>query len=377
MPEELRPARVIPPGEFLKDELEARGWTQRDLADVLGRPAQVVSEIINGKKQITPETSIELGEALGTSPEFWHNLESRYQQRLATKQSRDGAIAKRSRLFTILPLRQMRQRGWLHGGEATEDLEREVLSFLRLDSVEAPPALAASFRCANVRQPEPYAQLAWLRRVEQVAATKDAAPFAPPCLRPSLDRLLGLTRSAEDVLTVPQALAEAGVRLVLVPHLQRTYVDGAALWLGGCPVVALTLRYNRIDAFWFTLLHEFAHILDQAERREPGQPIVDQLFDDDLAPGEVADDRDNCQEEERSANQAAADWLVPPGRLASFVRHAGPHLSGAEIEAFAEAIGRHPGIVLGRLQKDGRVPYRNLRQLLVKVSPYLVGHTDS
>lgn len=377
MPEELRPAHIFPPGELLKDELEARDWTQRDLAAVLGRPVQAVSEIINGKKQITPETSIELGEALGTSPEFWHNLESRYQQRLATKQSRNGAIAKRSRLFSILPLRQMLQRGWLRGGESAEDLEREVLRFLRLDSVEAPPAPAASFRCANLRQPEPYAQLAWLRRVEHVAVTKDAAPFAPSALRHSLDRLLCLARSAEDVQAVPQALAEAGVRLVVVPHLRRTYIDGAALWLGRDPVIALTLRYTRIDAVWFTLLHEFAHVLGQAERREPVQPIVDQLFDDDLDSSEVGDERDDWRAEEQAANQAAADWLIPPGELASFVQDAAPCFSRAKIEAFGETIGRHPGIVLGRLQKDGRVPYQNLRHLLVKVSPYLGGHTDN
>ena len=70
MEQDLRPARPVSPGRILRQELEARGWTQRDLAAILGRPEQMVSEIINGAKQITPETSVELSQAFGVSPEF-------------------------------------------------------------------------------------------------------------------------------------------------------------------------------------------------------------------------------------------------------------------------------------------------------------------
>ncbi|WP_337885589.1 HigA family addiction module antitoxin [Fischerella thermalis] len=64
--------------KILSRELEARGWTQKDLAEIMGRPVQTINEIIRGSKQITPETAIELSQALGTSPEFWTNLEAKY-----------------------------------------------------------------------------------------------------------------------------------------------------------------------------------------------------------------------------------------------------------------------------------------------------------
>ena len=79
MEQNLRPARPVPPGRILRQELEARGWTQRDLAAILGRPEQMVSEIINGAQQITPETSVQLSEAIGSSLEFWYNLEANYR----------------------------------------------------------------------------------------------------------------------------------------------------------------------------------------------------------------------------------------------------------------------------------------------------------
>jgi addiction module HigA family antidote len=78
-----RPARVIRPGIILQREIEARGWTQKDLADIIGRPQQTISEILRGTKQITPETALELSDAFGTSPEFWMNLETNYRLRLA------------------------------------------------------------------------------------------------------------------------------------------------------------------------------------------------------------------------------------------------------------------------------------------------------
>jgi HTH-type transcriptional regulator / antitoxin HigA len=88
------PAEVFQPGEYLRDELQARGWTQGDFARIIGRPVPVVNEIINGRKRITVETAKAIGLALGTGPELWLNLETTY--RLHTTADPDPAIAKRA-----------------------------------------------------------------------------------------------------------------------------------------------------------------------------------------------------------------------------------------------------------------------------------------
>ena len=79
MSAKLRPARVPHPGHIIRRELEARGWTQKDLADIMGRPEQAISEIVNGRKRIIPETALQLAEAFGTSADLWLNLESNYR----------------------------------------------------------------------------------------------------------------------------------------------------------------------------------------------------------------------------------------------------------------------------------------------------------
>jgi addiction module HigA family antidote len=80
------PALVTPPGESIQDELDARGWTQRQLARKMKRPVQAINEIIRGKRQITAETALELGEALGTSAEMWIGMEGRYRLFIARRQ---------------------------------------------------------------------------------------------------------------------------------------------------------------------------------------------------------------------------------------------------------------------------------------------------
>ena len=91
------PAQVLPPGEFIREELEARGWTQRDFAQILGRPLQNLNGIINGKTAITAATAKQIALAFGTSPELWLNLETAY--RLATAEEPDPRIARRVEKF--------------------------------------------------------------------------------------------------------------------------------------------------------------------------------------------------------------------------------------------------------------------------------------
>jgi HTH-type transcriptional regulator/antitoxin HigA len=75
------PAEVFPPGEFLRDELEARGWTQTEFARIIRRPLRLVNEIITGKRDISPDTAQALAAALGTSAQLWMNLETKIDQR--------------------------------------------------------------------------------------------------------------------------------------------------------------------------------------------------------------------------------------------------------------------------------------------------------
>jgi HTH-type transcriptional regulator/antitoxin HigA len=360
MDEIMRPARVVAPGRIIRRELEARGWTQKNLAKIVGRPEQTISNIISGRKRITPETALQLAEAFGTSPELWINLETQYQLHLARDKYEETSITRKSQLYSAAPISELVKRGWIKASDSIEELEREVCSFLEIESLDQQPQLAVSFRHTQTREPEARAQIAWAKRVEHLARAQHVEDFSPDRIEAALLDLLACSTKPEDVARVPSLLQGLGIRFVIVPHLPKTYLDGAAFAGGEHPIIALTLRYNRIDNFWFTLMHELGHIT-------AGHSGV---FLDNLE--DLEDNKDEAE-----ANQLAQDWLIDPRELARFVAETKPYFSRKKIAAFAHQQGRHPGIVLGRLHHDGEVPPQNLRAaLLVKTKPYLEDWID-
>ena len=356
----LRPARVPLPGSIIRAELDARGWTQKDLARIMGRPEKTISQIVNGHKQITPETALELAAAFGTSAELWLNLEARYRLREAEGEHGTSEIERKGRLYDMLPISELQKRGWIDEHEAIDDLEREVRSFLGIARLTARPRVLVSLRQSAVRVPEVGAEVAWACRVEQLASAQQIGPFDRQQLADAIPALARLSVEPEGVTKVPAFLARLGVHFVIVPHLDRTYLDGAALGAEGRPIVALTLRYDRIDHFWFTLLHEQAHIV---AGHEGGY-----LDDLDQAP---------TTPEEVEANQMAQDWLLDPEALARFVAATAPYFSEKRIRAFAAEQGRHPGIVVGRLHHEGHTDHAHLRKLQVTVRHYLEPWIDT
>ena len=150
------------------------------------------------------------------------------------------------------------------------------------------------------------------------------------------------------------------MRCVIVPRLERTYADGAALHATEQPTVALTLRLDRIDNFWFTLMHELAHLVLGHEGS-----FIDETGEADC----VLDAR------EKKADRLASDWLVPRSSYRTFLAGRSRFPLDA-VTAFAASVGRHPGIVVGRLHFDGKLNFKYLRGTLAKVSPYLEGWVD-
>ncbi len=359
MDEELRPARPVAPGRIIADELEARGWTQKDLAAIMGRPEQAISEIVSARKQITPETARELAQAFGTSAELWMNLETNYRLQLAERPQTEGEVALRAEIFRVAPVAELQKRGWIAPVETASALREEVCAYLGVTSLDSPAPVAATLRHSARRGPELKAEIAWVRRVELLARQQSPAACEGrdwPWIVPSL---LALAEREEDVARVPQTLLRQGVHCVIVPHLPRTYLDGAAFWVDGRPAVALTLRYDRIDAFWFTLLHELAHLA----LGHPGG-YLDRLYDGrrDM-PMEGA--------EEQAANAQARDWLLDAGDVTRFLQAGGPTFTRSQVVAFAQQQKRHPGIVVGRLHSEGALQYSHMRGLLVKVKTHL------
>lgn len=360
MEERKRPYRPITPGEILQEELDVRGWTQGDFAEITGRPLQAINEIITGKKAITPETAILFSEALGTSPEFWLNLESAYRLDLLYQEKHKAAlVSRRAKLYSLAPVKELIKRGWIKSAKSIDQLELEICNFLGIPNLDAPVVIGVNFRKSNAGTIDNPALMAWVKKAEIEAEKISCVAFELAKFKQALKGLNVLSSNDDDVRHIPEKLRELGIRLVFVSHLPQTRVDGAAFWLNKkSPVVALSLRMDRIDNFWFTLMHELVHILETSKDNA-------RYVDSNITEPE--------SEDEKGVNQVAGDLLIPADRFRDFVNRNKPYFSRNAVISFAQELGIHSAIVVGRLQYEKLIPYTNLRNLISKVKPIFAG----
>lgn len=346
------------PGFYIREELDARGWTQRDLAYILGTPEQAVNMILSGKRGISPEMAKALGEAFSVNPDLFANLQRSYD--MSRARSPDPGVGRRARLQSAYPVREMIKRGWLQDTDAAM-LEAQMARFFEVDNADNIPHMEHAARKSTHYDDTEPAQLAWLFRVRQIARTMVAPKYSEKALREATQQLRLFLADPEEARNVPRVLAECGVRLVIVECLPNAKIDGVCFWLDKqAPVIGLSMRFDRIDNFWFVLRHELEHVL-----RKDGQTqeVIDENIDGDT-------DRDTS-EEERAANAAAADFCVPKVHIDSFIARKAPFFAERDIIGFARRINVHPGLVLGQIRKrTGR--WDLLPRHLVKVRGHVL-----
>jgi len=348
------PAEVFPPGDFIRDELEARGWTQGDLAQIMGRPLQFVNELVAGKKQVTPDTALGLAKAFGDDDAlYWMNLDNVY--RLAKAKPADESVSRRANLYSKFPVREIVKRNWIEPSDNLDVVEHRICRFYRIETLDDEPKFAHAAKADQYEGRTPL-QWAWLYRAKELAEAVHSVSFSAPKLHAAIAKLRTIRVAPEEIRQVPAILGETGIRFVIVEFLLGAKIDGAAFWLDeNTPVIAMSLRYDRISNFWFVLRHEIEHIL-----RKDGLRL-------DVELTEQIQRKETLPLEEMRANEAAADFAVPKSELDNFIKRVRPLYSEQRILLFSKRIGVHPGLVIGQLQFREEVPYTHFHKFLVKV----------
>lgn len=336
--EETRtPAVVCPPGEILKEELGARDWSQQELADILGRPPRLISELIGGKRAITPETALGLSAAFGTSPEYWMALESSYQ--LSKLRRSPEGIKRKASLYDKFPVRELIRKGWVEWSDDCSELETRVLRFFGIKDLSEDPVLPHAAKKTHSSHAPTIEQKAWLFRVLSLAKTRSVPAFSLKKLQLTLESMKQLRLEPESASKVAQLVESCGVILVFVEPISNSKIDGACMWLGDIPVIGMALRYDRIDNFWFVLRHELEHVLKGDGKEEV---ILDVS---------VGEDDGSLSKSEVVANVAAAEFCTPQVELTQFISKFSPYFSEERVLAFSRSVQVHPGLVVGQLQR--------------------------
>lgn len=348
-----------PPWEILRHAMDDAQWSQIDLAFVLGVTTATVNQLLNGKRGISHSMAKALGNALNIPPKELVRLQSEWD--LSQTAEPDPIVAARARVLGQYPLREMIRRGWIDPEHRKGSLEEQVCSFFGVESLDDVPHLDHAGKKASYTDIPPE-QLAWLFRVRQIAMEMHPVDYSPAKLRDAVTAFEGLRDDVDGIRHVPGILSDAGVRFVVVEGLPSSQIDGVCFWLNSkSPVIGMSLRFDRIDNFWFVLRHECAHVLHEHGKSEA---IVDVDLERDASS--------LTSDEERIANSEAAEFCVPSEQLRSFYLRKKPFFSETDVLAFSKRMKVHPGLTVGQLQRM-TTRYDLLRKYLVKVRQNLAG----
>lgn len=308
--------------------MNEKGLKQADLVPYFGTSSRV-SEVLNRKRPLTVQMIRALSIGLGISADT-----------LVGASLPDAPVDKNFVDWSKFPVGEMAKRGWIEGKRSKENIEDLVKGFISSAGLQMG---AASFRKSFSGDAETptskYALYAWLARVIQKARDRKAnlGEFVEGELSAGyLKELAQLSRFDLGPLLAVEQLEKSGIAVVIEPSLKGTLLDGAALKdADGTPVIGLTLRYDRLDHFWFTLLHEVAHIWKHVEGN--------QQFLDDL-------DASSEDRREAEANRLASESFIPRVKWRRSEAYLAPNKD--TIERFAKDLKIHPSIVAGRLRKE-------------------------
>ncbi len=327
------PVALPSPIDAILFRMEQAGLTQRDLIPFIGSRSKV-SEVLSGKRPLSLGMIRALSEGLGIPGD------------VLLQEDRARPDGDPDAWVQTLPVREIVSRQWVivEPGESREAaVKRWILPTL---SSEYLLAARQTRHVRTAKQSDEGSLLAWTARVLERSSKNPPTKYVHGTINQELmSRIVRLSADERGPVLARDFLAEQGVGMVIEPHLPRTHLDGAAIWCETGPVIGLTLRHDRIDNFWFTVLHEVAHLwqMDRTGNDVGG------FYDDLDAP-----DRDGLEVE---ADATASEVMIPTelweASPASRLR------SPEAVNLLAGQLGISPAIVAGRI----RHKYRNYRVL--------------
>ena len=328
---EMRNFQLVPPTpiEAIKFRMEQQNLTPRDLIPYIGSRSKV-SEVLAGKRPLTVSMMRALHSGLGIPANV-------------LLQEQDP-----SELMEIdwnrFPIKQMISWGWINAPDQPKSYNaKDILLpyFEKVGSINLQSVLCrSSTHVRSARKMDDYGFAAWAARIlEKAMSVATSTQYSPGILNVDfLHELSHFSVLEEGPLRAIEHLNQYGIKVIVERHLPRIYLDGAAIMpVKSHPVIGLTIRYDRIDNFWFTLMHELAHISLHFD-------MESDMFYDDL---DIEAEEDP---QEREANELAGEALIPhdawENSPASSLR------SPQAAEHLAKQLNIHPAIVAGRMQHE-------------------------
>ena len=355
------------PGYYVKNYIEEQGITQEELAKRLQVTPKYVSDLVNGRINLTDEMVLKLSIVFGTSTTMWLNLNQKFIEKKLE-------IEKRKQLDAECELvRQIDYKFWVELGlvkatrVATEKVQ-ELQKYFRVSSLSvlSQRDFLVQYRTSvsDVTDINVINANAWVQTAINIGSEEQVEVFDKKRLSAAIPEIRSMTvkHPKEFYPRLKELLASCGVALVLLPNLKNCGVNGAVKWLGRDKVIlALNDRRKYADTFWFALFHELGHVLQQRIKIL----LISEQNKADLEMDSL------LQKLETEADAYSRDILIPRAEYDAFLERTDGNFNVNVITEFAEKINILPGIIIGRLQQEKQLSYQTtLNSLKVK---YTIG----
>lgn len=340
------PMIAIPPGESIKEYLEALSMTQTELAARLGITTKHLNNIISGNSPITYETALKLEIVIGPSAEFWINLEQNYQLDKARLEE-EKKLQDDYEVLKKIPYNDLCKLGWLESTIDKNEKVRKCREFYKTATLTAiQNSCNVAFRLSKAKSSiSDYGVLAWLKKAEERGAEVSVSSLNRSKLKSLIPVFRELTMESPEVFygEIRRLCSECGIAVVLVESIPKTYINGATIWKGDKAILALSVRGKKADIFWFTFFHEIAHLIEHSKKE----------FHISFEKDDVEDEADNM----------ARNYLITDELYNNFIeRH--DYFNTRIIESYARSIGIAPCILVGRLLHDKHIEYNKSYDML-------------
>lgn len=330
---EYRDKIAVHPGYYIKEIVEESGLTQEDFAKRLGTTPKNLSILLRGEQNLSIDLAAKMSRMLGTTAAYWLRLQQAYDEKVASFLSEEELKHERE-VFALMDYPYFCENFGLPKLPSEDDEQiRHLREFLSVSSLRVleEPNLAVSFRRASDSLSK--SNMVNANAMVQIAVNQTLRTEAPKYNKNKFEKAasfaLTQTKNHEGFLhIVTEAFLNTGVVLVVLPNLKDSGINGATKRVNGKVMLMVNDRSHYADAFWFTLFHEIGHILNG----ELGISLKDEAED--------------------AADLYARRVLIPQDLYEDFL-HKNNRIDEETVLAFAKTIDQDPGIVVGRLMKDG------------------------
>lgn len=341
------------PGYYLNEVIESLEMSQGEFAKRLGTTPKTVSKLLNGQTPLTNDLSLKISMMFGITMDTLLNLQKVYNEKVMEieKQKR---IDTQVEVINVIDYSYFTKNGFLQEASSAVERVEKLCSFLKVSNLEIlkSPDLLASFRTSvkSVTDKNIINANVWLQTALNLGFAMDVKPFDEKKLKASISEIRSMTVQKPNVFLprLKEIFSECGVAFVLLPALKNSGINGVVKWYDEKVVLAINDRNSYADTFWFSLFHEIRHILQRKKTKVIINGDKLSAVDESL---------------ENDADEFARATLIPPDKYYSYFRYRGKYISRDNILEFSKQISIHPGIVVGRLQHDKKVPFTHFADL--------------